>query len=119
MASRDDKDQHVKPKRSRRARRQPARTESYKSSKRPTIESPESRQARELYLLEKARRATRERPADHPLEQARRAYEALLAAEAEAQRGGRPRKLIVRKPVAGSGSNSEDSVDGSDDSLDS
>jgi len=48
--------------------------------------------AREHYRREKARRAERVRPAEHPLEQARRAYHALLAADAERAKGGRPRK---------------------------
>src|SRR3954466_12267214 len=46
--------------------------------------------ARDLYLREKARRAKRvHHDPDHPMSQARRQYEALLAAEAEAGRGGR------------------------------
>jgi hypothetical protein len=48
--------------------------------------------AREHYRREKARRAARTRPPEHPLEQARRAYHALLAADAERAKGGRPRK---------------------------
>ena len=63
--------------------------------------SPESA-AREHYRREKARRAERIRPAEHPLEQARRAYHALLAADAERAKGGRPKKTIVspsRKPT--------------------
>ena len=58
--------------------------------------------AREHYRREKARRAERMRPAEHPLEQARRAYHALLAADAERAKGGRPKKTIVsanRKPT--------------------
>ena len=51
--------------------------------------------AREHYRREKARRAERMRPAEHPLEQARRAYHALLAADAERAKGGRPKKAIV------------------------
>ena len=51
--------------------------------------------AREHYHREKARRAGRERPADHPLEQARHAYHALLAKEAERAKGGRPRKVVA------------------------
>jgi hypothetical protein len=49
-------------------------------------------EAREHYRREKARRAERSRPPEHPLEQARRAYHALLAADAERARGGRPKK---------------------------
>lgn len=51
--------------------------------------------AREHYHREKARRAGRARPADHPLEQARRAYEELLAREAEQAKGGRPKKIVA------------------------
>jgi hypothetical protein len=51
--------------------------------------------AREHYRREKARRAERMRPAEHPLEQARRAYHALLAADAERAKGGRPKKTMV------------------------
>ena len=57
--------------------------------------------AREHYRREKERRAARERPPEHPLEQARRAYHALLAADAERAKGGRPRKTgaqPARKP---------------------
>ena len=56
--------------------------------------------AREHYRREKARRAQRTRPPEHPLEQARRAYDALLAADAERAKGGRPRKVVTtpRKP---------------------
>jgi hypothetical protein len=51
--------------------------------------------AREHYRREKARRAERVRPPEHPLEQARRAYHALLAADAERAKGGRPKKTIA------------------------
>ena len=57
--------------------------------------------AREHYRREKARRAERVRPPEHPLEQARRAYHTLLAADAERARGGRPKKTATppkRKP---------------------
>jgi hypothetical protein len=57
--------------------------------------------ARDLYLREKARRAHRvQLDADHPLAQARRQYEALLAAEAESGRGGRPKKMVAAKNAA-------------------
>jgi hypothetical protein len=59
--------------------------------------------AHEHYRREKARRAERMRPAEHPLEQARRAYHALLAADAERAKGGRPKKTMVspkRTPTA-------------------
>jgi hypothetical protein len=57
--------------------------------------------ARSHYQREKARRAERTRPPEHPLEQARRAYQALLAADAERAKGGRPKKdgpAAKRKP---------------------
>ena len=54
-----------------------------KSSHEPAVEH---------YRREKERRATRARTPEHPLEQARRAYHALLAADAERARGGRPKK---------------------------
>jgi hypothetical protein len=57
--------------------------------------------ARDLYLREKARRAHRvQQDPNHPLSQARRQYEALLAAEAEAGRGGRPKKVVAAKNAA-------------------
>lgn len=56
-------------------------------------------EAREHYHREKARRADRVRPHDHPLEQARRAYHALLAADAAKAKGGRPRKAVTRPPT--------------------
>jgi hypothetical protein len=57
--------------------------------------------ARDLYLREKARRAHRQKAdADHPLAQAQRQYEALLAAEAEAGRGGRPKKVVALRKAA-------------------
>ncbi|HEY2374530.1 MAG TPA: hypothetical protein VGH98_01025 [Gemmatimonadaceae bacterium] len=57
--------------------------------------SPTDVAAREHYRREKARRAERVRPAEHPLEQARRAYHALLAADAERAKGGRPKKPVI------------------------
>lgn len=53
---------------------------------------PSHEPAVEHYRREKERRASRARTAEHPLEQARRAYHALLAADAERAKGGRPRK---------------------------
>jgi hypothetical protein len=60
--------------------------------------------ARQHYRQEKERRAARTRPPEHPLEQARRAYHALLAADAERAKGGRPKKggAPVRKPKVAS-----------------
>jgi hypothetical protein len=54
--------------------------------------------ARDHYRREKERRAARERPPEHPLEQARRAYHALLAADAERAKGGRPKKTAATEP---------------------
>lgn len=57
--------------------------------------------ARDLYLREKARRAHRvQADSNHPLAQAQRQYQALLAAEAEAGRGGRPKKMVAAKKAA-------------------
>ena len=57
--------------------------------------------ARDLYLREKARRANRQHlDADHPLAQAQRQYQALLASEAEAGRGGRPKKMVATRKEA-------------------
>ena len=57
--------------------------------------------ARDLYLREKARRAHKvQQDPNHPLSQARRQYEALLAAEAEAGRGGRPKKVVAARNAA-------------------
>ena len=57
--------------------------------------------ARDLYQREKARRAHRQQSdADHPLAQAQRQYQALLAAEVEAGRGGRPKKIVAAKKAA-------------------
>ena len=65
----------------------------------------EGEAARQHYRREKERRAAQIRPPEHPLEQARRAYHALLAADAERARGGRPKKggAPVRKPKLATG----------------
>jgi len=53
---------------------------------------------RDLYLREKALRANRPpADADHRLAAAQRQYDALLAAEAEAGRGGRPKKMVAEQ----------------------
>ena len=77
--------------RSTRARR-PSRTPGTEES--PSLAGGDSSHeaAREHYRREKERRAARTRPPEHPLEQARRAYHALLAADAERAKGGRPKK---------------------------
>jgi hypothetical protein len=57
--------------------------------------------ARDLYQREKARRVDRQQSdANHPLAQAQRQYQALLASEAEAGRGGRPKKMVAEKEAA-------------------
>ena len=64
---------------------------------------PSDEEAREHYRREKARRAARGRHPEHPMEQARRAYHALLAADAERAKGGRPKKMTAtpaRKPTS-------------------
>jgi hypothetical protein len=56
---------------------------------------------RDLYMREKARRANKvTQDPEHPMSQARRQYEALLAAEAESGRGGRPKKMVAAKNAA-------------------
>jgi hypothetical protein len=61
----------------------------------PAEVDPTDESARDHYRREKERRAARERPPEHPLEQARRAYHALLAADAERAKGGRPKKTAA------------------------
>ena len=57
--------------------------------------------ARDLYIREKALRAHRvKEDPDHPMSQALRQYKALLEAEAEAGRGGRPKKMVAAKNAA-------------------
>ena len=101
--SRDDDRQRPTATRGRRARRDRAGSELYKPSSAPrtppsTTPSVSRSSASELYHREKARRANRERPEDHPMEQARRAYQDLLASDAAKMRGGRPKKMVTRKP---------------------
>lgn len=51
----------------------------------------------EHYRREKERRAAEQRgPAADPLEEARREYRAMLAADAAKQKGGRPKKAVAR-----------------------
>lgn len=53
----------------------------------------------EHYRREKARRAAERRgTASEPLEEARREYRAMLAADAARQKGGRPKKPSERQP---------------------
>lgn len=97
MASRKRKGEGRAVKRERHARRASSRERLYEPS-RPEPEQPfEALTPREHYLRERARRAQRQLPQDHPLEEARRAYEALLAQEAESRKGGRPKKVVTPK----------------------
>jgi hypothetical protein len=103
--SRDDDRQRPTATRGRRARRDRTGSEQYKpsSAARATSSTPASvsrSAASEHYHREKARRANRNRPDDHPMEQARRAYQELLASDAAKMRGGRPKKMVTRKPTS-------------------
>ena len=98
MSSRKDSPERPKTSR-RRKRRSLAAPHLYQSAARRE-EQPEASEARAHFHREKERRAARVRPHDHPLEQARRSYQALLASEAQTARGGRPRKVAARKPAA-------------------
>jgi len=97
MSTEKGKRQRRRSTRVRRASATPATEDSLpRAEKEPSHEA-----AREHYRREKERRATRARTPEHPLEQARRAYHALLAADAERAKGGRPRKTgaqPARKP---------------------
>jgi hypothetical protein len=86
-------------KRSTRVRRSEA-APTLERPRRAVVDEATSEAAREHYQREKERRAARIRPPEHPLEQARRAYTALLAADAERAKGGRPKKggAPVRRP---------------------
>jgi hypothetical protein len=60
------------------------------------LRPPLSLTPRELYLHEKARHATRKRPdARDLLAEAKREYDAQIAAAAAAGKGGRPRKTAT------------------------
>jgi len=90
MSTGNEKRQRKRATRTRRASSTPSRTEpAFPGDNEPTDVA-----AREHYRREKARRAERVRPPEHPLEQARRAYHALLAADAERAKGGRPKKNV-------------------------
>ena len=88
MSTENGKRQRKRATRTRRASRVPADRNPADAADMDAAEG----EAREHYRREKARRAERSRPPEHPLEQARRAYEALLAADAERAKGGRPKK---------------------------
>jgi hypothetical protein len=108
MSTGKEKRKRARSIRNRRSRRPAARGELYKSSTTHPA-SEEGTAARDHYQREKERRANRTRPHDHPLEQARRAYQALLAADAAKARGGRPRKVAATKsPVARADEHSEE-----------
>jgi hypothetical protein len=92
MSTANEKPRRKRATRARRASRAQSTTSTYVA---PAGAADATSTAREHYHREKARRAGRERPADHPLEQARRAYEELLAKEAEQAKGGRPRKIVT------------------------
>jgi hypothetical protein len=86
----------------RRARRERPESEFYKhSSTNAEMPGVGGVAPNEHYRREKARRVNRERPPDHPLEQARRAYHALLESDAARAKGGRPRKTATKKPPPG------------------
>ena len=107
MSTRDDKRHRVKAARSRRVPRQRAGSAVYKpatADQDPADLTPASAH----YHREKARRANRSRPHDHPMEQARRAYQAQLAADAAKMKGGRPKKIVSHKPVRAAHSLDED-----------
>jgi hypothetical protein len=95
MPSPDPSDKQP-PRKATRARRKTARAP-YAPSTTGVPEDSSTTSARELYQREKARRVGHQRPKDHPLEQARRAYEALLAKDAERTKGGRPKKTATSK----------------------
>ena len=87
MSTDKGKRQRRRSTRVRRASTAPARESSPIADAEPRHEA-----AREHYRRDKERRAARARPPEHPLAQARRAYHALLAADAERAKGGRPKK---------------------------
>lgn len=94
MSAANEKPPRKRPSRTRRASRTPTTTSTYVA---PPHTADATASAREHYHREKARRAGRTRPAEHPLEQARRAYEELLAKDAEKAKGGRPRRVVAAK----------------------
>lgn len=92
MSATNERPPRKRPTRTRRASRQPLTRSTYVV---PAEAADATKTAREHYHREKARRAERSRAADHPFEQARRAYQELLAREAEQAKGGRPRKAVA------------------------
>ena len=98
MSTGNEKRQRKRATRARRATPTPSRNESNFAGDTGSTDLG----AREHYRREKARRAERVRPPEHPLEQARRAYHALLAADAERAKGGRPKKNVPPPKVKSS-----------------
>jgi hypothetical protein len=99
MSTENGKRQRRRSTRVRRTSETPAADESLPAAAGKSSDGP----AVEHYRREKERRATRPRAPEHPLEQARRAYHALLAADAERAKGGRPKKAgasPAEKPTA-------------------
>src|SRR3954463_14156313 len=107
MSTEKGKRQRRRSTRVRRASRTPAADEAL-----PAAGDEANHQAAgEHYRREKERRAALPRPPEHPLEQARRAYHALLAADAERAKGGRPKKTAAgapKKPAQGGGESAKD-----------
>lgn len=78
------------------------REEAYRPGATEAAERNEALTPLEHYRREKARRAGEGRNAiADPLEEARREYRAMLAADAAKQKGGRPKKTVSRPADAG------------------
>lgn len=108
MSTENGKRQRKRATRTRRVSRVPADRNPADAAEMDAAEG----EAREHYRREKARRAERSQPPEHPLEQARRAYQALLAADAERAKGGRPKKDgTPPKPKSSSGESDAESED--------
>jgi len=108
MSTGKEKRKRARSTRVRRSRPPSPRSELYKPSTTAGAGEDDTA-ARDHYQREKERRANRTRPHDHPLEQAHRAYQALLAADAAKARGGRPKKVAATKsPVARADEQSEE-----------
>jgi hypothetical protein len=76
---------------------------------------PAGMAARELYLREKARRQGQDAAREDPLADAKREYEALLAADVAAGKGGRPRKnakkVVIPRGTDETAADDEEAVD--------
>lgn len=78
--------------------------QSYRPTTVEPAEAPDALTPLEHYKREKARRnAERRGAAADPLDEARREYRAMLAADAAKQKGGRPRKTAARPADADKG----------------